>query len=89
MKCPKTKTHKKNTVRRPWDLKNIYVHLKQENGASVQLVRAIKKLFLETYPHIKFEDGSEKQNFLIVCINWLVLGQFKEEMVSGEGFSVT
>ena len=30
-------------------------------------MRAIKKLFSETYPQIKFEDGSVKQNFLVVC----------------------
>ena len=27
----------------------------------------LTKLFLETYPKIKFEDGSVKQNILIAC----------------------
>ena len=81
-------------------------------------MHAIKKLFSETPPQIKFGDGSVKQNILISCtclalapfsyLKWtsffnqarfhgrhtvfflcvFVLGQFKEEMVSGEGFSV-
>ena len=31
-------------------------------------MHAIKKLFLETHPQIKFEDVPVKQNILIVCI---------------------
>ena len=42
----------------------------EKNDSSTQPVRAIKKMFSQTHPQIKFENGSVKQNILIVCTGW-------------------